>query len=580
MHMRRQSSRICPFVLVISCLLLAGCGPPPLGATPTFVAPTVLVPTSTSAPKSSTPSPTNTPLHIAGVLHLAVREDVKTLNPYLVSNASEEFVVSLLYDTLLDYNLRKGLGPNLAERWELSSDGVSLTFWLNPQARWHHGPPVIAKDVVFSFNLVRQEQFPGLVRVAALVDRVEAISPKEVRFVLLKKQADAVHLLGTQLRIVPASLWEKVSDPLHYSNLENPAGSGPFLLLERGDEGQLVLRNTRTHHCTMPRIDTLVLDISHDEDAALEALQDGDLDALGWDVVPYVASDVRDNPDSYASIKLAEAPGMRTHTLLFDLRKAPYDNRAFRQGLAQAIDAQAIIDAALAGFGDAATPGLFPPASPWRNTSITPLAGDPQQASKELEAAGFLDRDGDGLRENPDGSALQIPITCSDLPISVRVAELVAANWQSVGIQVKVEALAQDLMVPTLMQAQFGVILHSVSLNEPEMAFFYFHTSRGLIKNGRVSGFNYGGYANPQYDDVATISWEEQEPARRRELLYQLQEILARDLPQIPLYIPRVLNLHRDDRFVGWSTEPGVGLVNRTTIANLCAVGGSWTDND
>jgi len=559
---------IIPLALSISCLLLTACVSLPPNATPTPTISAISTPTSTPTVEASAPGPTNTPVHAAGDLHLAVHEDIKTLNPYLVSNASEEFITSLLYDTLLDGDLAEDLKPNLAERWELASDGTSLIFWLNPRARWHNGRPVTAKDVVFSFNLVRQ-QFPGLARVVAPVDRAEAVTTREVKFVLLDARVDIVRLLGTQLRIVPADIWSELDDPLHYTGLDNPVGSGPFSLQERGDDGRFILRNTNAHHCINPGVNRLVIEILHDEGSALQALKSGKLDALGWDVAPHIASDVRDNPDDYAGIKLVETSGIRTWALLLNLRKAPYDNRLFRQALAQAIDVKAIIDAVLAGFADAATPGLFAPASPWRNPSITPLAYDPQQASEKLDAAGFLDRDGDGLREAPDGNVLQIPISCPDLPASLRVTELVAADWQSIGIQAIVQPLAQDQVLPTLMQAQFDVMLYSISLSEPETAFFHFHTSCGRIRGGRVFGLNYGGYANPEYDELVEASREERDPAKLRELVYRLQEILATDLPQIPLYTPQVLNLCREDRFGGWSAQPGIGLLNRTVISKL-----------
>jgi peptide/nickel transport system substrate-binding protein len=579
MDVTSRPGRISLFVLSMSCLLFAACVPPQPywdtvtatpGTTPTPVAPIPVIPTSTRA-RPSTPLPTGMPVRVAGELRLAVREDVRTLNPYLASNTSEQFVVSLLYDTLLDDDSRGGFRPNLGERWELASDGVNLTFWLDPQARWHDGQPVTAEDVVFSYNLARQKQFPGLARVVARVDRAEAVGPREVKFTLLTAQANAMYLLGTQLRIVPADLWQNIDDPLHYSNLDNPIGSGPFLFVKHVEGEQLVLRSVRAHHCMVSSAGALVLEILRNEARALQALNDGELDALGWDVAPTTASDVRDNPDDYAGIRLVQAPSLRTHTLLFNLRGAPYDNQAFRQALAQSLDTQAVIDEVLMGFGDTATAGLCPTASPWQNTAITPIAFHPQQAMERLDAAGFLDRDGDGLRENPDGSALRIPIVCPDLSTPQLVAEMVATSWEAVGIAADLSTVAQDLAMPTLMEAQFGVMLHSISLNEPEMAFFYFHTSLGLLNNGYVSGLNYGGYANPEYDEIAAASLREQNPARRQELLHQLQEILAIDLPQIPLYHPRVLNLCRDDRFAGWSAEPGIGLLSRTTIAGLTA---------
>ena len=187
----------------------------------------------------------------------------------------------------------------------------------------------------------------------------------------------------------------------------------------------------------------------------------------------------------------------------------------------------------------------------------------------KLDAAGFRDRDGDGLRENPDGSALLIPISCVDLPVPLDVAELVAVNLQAVGLSTEVSAIAQDEWMPILMQAQFDVVMYSISLGEPEMTFFHFHSSRGALNEGHVSGFNYGGYANPEFDEITAAAQKEQNPVKRQELLYQLQDILATDLPQIPLYSPHVLSLFRSDRFTRWQAQPGLGLLHRTMVTNL-----------
>ncbi len=587
MRMRCRPRWLPLCVLLMSCWLLPSCVPPqqhwdvglsessqdtaapPPSAAPKPVSTSAAAPTRTQAAQPNTPIPHAVPIPAAGQLRLAVREGIRTLDPYLVTNASEEFVSSLLYDTLLMDDGPRGLAPNLARRWELSPDGVNLTFWLNPEARWHDGRLVTANDVIFSYRLASERQLPGWAPVAALVDRLEAIHADEVKFTLLTARADAVRMLGTELWILPAHLWAEVNDPLTAPSPDNPVGSGPFRFLERGEGDQLILGNTRTHHAANPSMESLLVEILPNENQGRQALQDGELDALGWDVSPSVARDVLDNADDYQGIQLAQAPGFHTQTLLFNLRKAPYNNQSFRQALALAIDKQAIVDDVLKGFGDIATAGLFPLSSPWRKAGIPPIALNPQRAGQELDRAGVVDRDGDGWRDNPDASPLLVAISCPDLPDLVRLAELVAASWEAVGVAVEVEAIAQDLVTPVMMEAAFDVLVYSISLHEPEMAYFCFHSSRGSLNNGYVLGLNYGGYSNPEYDELAAASLKELNPEQRQILLHQMQDILATDLPQIPLYHPRVLNPYRDDRFTDWSAEPGLGLLNRTTIVNL-----------
>jgi peptide/nickel transport system substrate-binding protein len=528
-------------------------------------------PFAAASPTAATHPANSAGRSTAGELHVALRENIYSLNPYLVTNASESFVVSSLYDTLADEDTQGHLVPNLAERWELSADGARLTCWLNPQARWHDGQPVTADDVVFSFNLIRQTAFPGLAPVAALVGQAEALGPAEVQLTLLKPGSETARRVCSQVRIVPVALWNSVQNPLTYANLDSPVGSGPFALSEQALDGGLVLRNTSIHHSTRPSIDKLIVDVIRDESQALEALQEGAFDLLGWDVTPATARDVQDHPESYPEIRLATAAGLTVHSLLFNLRQAPYDNPALRSALAQAIDTQAIVNQVLLGFAERGTAGLFPPASPWYDGGPSVVPFDPQQAIQKLTLAGFVDRDGDELREDPEGGALQILITFAKSDASLKVVELVVASWKAVGIKSKALALPADQIRSVLMQAKFDVILCDLSLREPEEAFFHFHSSRGVLVGGQVVGYNYGGYADAEYDRVAEAMLEEQDPERYLELLRKLQGILTTDLPQIPLYSPYVLQLYRDSRFTGWRPEPGVGLLGRTAIANLGA---------
>jgi len=509
---------------------------------------------------------------VAGELHLAVRENIRSLNPYAVENDSEAFVVSLLYDTLLELGLQGDLASNLAQRWEVAGDGISLSFWLNGQARWHDGQPLTAGDVVFSFTLARQHQLPGLAHIVAGVDRVEAVNPGEVKFTLLSPRADALRLLGTQLPIVPAARWREVEEPASYPNLEAPVGSGPFLFVKLVEEEQLVLRNAASHHAFAPSVDSVVVEILRNEDQALEALREGQLDALGWDANAAAVRRVQQDPEAYPGVRWLEAPGERTQVLLFNVRRAPYGDPALRRALALAIDTYTIVQEVASGFGDAAMGGLFPPSSPWRSAGLEPLPFAALQAVKELDAAGFADRDGDGFRELPDGGALTVGVTCSDLAETQGIAERVAANWQSVGVSAQVLPIAQDMMVPALISATFEVALTEVSLAEPAMAYFYLHSSRGVLNDRGVSGLNYGGYANAEFDELVRLAQKELDENQRQVLLDRLQEILATDLPLIPLYHPSVLCLYRDDHFTGWRATPGDGILSRAVIAGLTAI--------
>jgi peptide/nickel transport system substrate-binding protein len=149
---------------------------------------------------------------------------------------------------------------------------------------------------------------------------------------------------------------------------------------------------------------------------------------------------------------------------------------------------------------------------------------------------------------------------------------LVVDHLGVIGISAEVVAIAQDEWVPMLMQAQFDVALHELSLSAPELAYFHLHSSRGLLNNGYLSGLNYGGYANAEFDEIASEALRELDPVRLQQLTQQMRDILTADLPRIALYSPQVLSLFRSDRFSGWTAQPGHGLLHRASVTGLAPV--------
>ncbi len=512
---------------------------------------------------------TPTPYVPAGEFHLAVREDIKTLNPFLGTNGAERLLISLVYDTLLDPVSQVNPAGNLAHRWELHPEGRSLTFWIDPQAHWHDGLPVTADDVVYSFNLVRTQRLPGWVGLAAQVDRVEALSASEVRFSLLNNRGDILQQLGMKLPIIPAAAWDSIDDPAQFTNWDEPVGSGPFRLVQRTAGQQVVLSSVPAHHHSPARMDTLVIEIIRDEQKALQSLKNAEVDLLGWDVAPGVVSTIERQPDAYPNLVTMAAPGPVVHSLILNLRKPPFNDRDFRQALTLAIDADAIIQEVIMGYGQPALASLVPPNSPWHPGSVTPVPFDRQQAVAKLDSRGYADHDGDGVRETLEGEPLQIKIACVDLPSPLLIAQMVAVNWKAVGIAATVTKVAQDQLLPLLTEAQFDAVLYQTALRDAEAAFLAFHSSGGSINGGRVVGQNYGGYSNALYDEVVEALWEEHDVLQQQQLLAQLELALASDLPQIPLLCPYVLNLYRADRFIGWEAVPGEGLVTRFTLVGL-----------
>jgi len=567
-----RSSRFWLSLALCVCALF-GCAAPPRRrtATPTVSVPAPRPTLAESSPAPVTPAPTPVPeaYAVSGELHLAVRENIRSLNPFATTNDSEAFVTRLIYDSLLDYQPARGFLPNLAERWEFRGDGSRLTVWLNPAARWHDGAVVSAADVVFTFGLIRRGTLPGWADIAAAVDRVEAISPQEVQLTLLDTREEILRQVCTRVPIVPAALWQAVPEPATYANLEHPVGCGPFVLEFYTDAERLVLRNSQRHPARALTVATLVIDIVRDETRALEELNAGRVDALGWDAQPAMVADVRDHADKYPGLHWNQAAGAKQRVVLFNLRLAPYDDARLRTALAKAVDVAGIIRQAAFSLAEPATSDPFAPSSQWHDAGRAAPAYNTQAAVAALEAAGYHDTNGDGIRERPDGSALLIPILCAKVETEQKIASLIVAGWKAVGIAAQAVPVAPEQVLPALMGGSFEAVLTELDLVEQSALYDCFHTSQGELRGGRVVGRNYAGYASAAFDRTVELLLEARNDRERLDLTRQAQRTLAEDAPWLPLFSPNVLSLYSGTRFEGWSPVPGIGLLDRHVIVGL-----------
>jgi peptide/nickel transport system substrate-binding protein len=511
----------------------------------------------------------NQPSTTTNILRIATDQDPKILNPFLAFSDSETFTIGLIYDTLLNNDPEKGLQPGLADEWSFGDGGMSISFKLNPKAQWHDGKPVTAADVVFTFEMVKAK-IPQLGRVVANVTKVEAVNKNEVKFTLSQVWPDAPNYIGNTISIVPKAAWEKVSDPANFPNLDKPIGSGPFMLKERAEGQRVVLASTGKHYRIKPIITQIRLDVVSDQTVGMMALRKGDYDTVLWQVSPTLALAPVQSPHLYPFMEVVKAPGTSTKTLLFNLRKPPYDDAKFRQAVAKAIDTKTIIDKALQGLADPLGPGLVASSAPWYNSQIPMVTFDADKAVAELEAAGYKDTNKDNARETPDGKPLKLTIIAPSTQPETDVADLIVANLDKVGIKAEAKPLALDAFLQAMRIGDFEAALSGPSVStQPGMLFFYFHSSRGAITDGRIVGFNQGGYNNPEFDKLATASAQEVDGAKRKDILFQMQAMIANDMPQVPLYVPKVLQLYRTDVLDGWVVKPGAGILNIDSYAQL-----------
>ncbi len=351
----------------------------------------------------------------------------------------------IFHSTLVKVNNKNQIENDLAENYEVSSDGLEYTFYLRKGVKFSDGNPLTASDVVFTF---RKAQTTPSSADTSMIEKMTIVADNTIVFRLTKPWSMFPYNVS-EIGIVP----EKKYDA-NYSN--NPVGSGPWKMVQFQREQQIIIEPNEHYYGPKPKLKRVTI-IKLDEDAALAAAQSGKVDLL-WVNAEYGKHKV-------AGMNLLEIPTISG--LVFNLPTTPEytdakgvvrGNRvtadpAIRKALNIGVDRKRIIENALNGFGTVATG--FSPELPWTNRETLFSDARREEAKQILAEAGWVDTDGDGIREK-NGIKAEFVITgrSSDLEV-YNLAVAAAQDAKQLGIHIiakseaKAEALKNAPRIPT-----------------------------------------------------------------------------------------------------------------------------------
>ena len=337
-----------------------------------------------------------------------------TLNPGTAVLAEAYTIFDLVFDSMYQLQLDGTYTPELAESVEVSEDGTVWTFTLRDGFQWSDGEPLTAEDVAFSYNLYKnQVDFPYLNTYTTYFESIEAPDDKTVVITLSEPIPNMESQLVFQF-VVPEHIWaEHADNPVEFENVEM-VGSGPFKLVDYAQNQFVSLEANKDHPVNPPKVDGVVFQTFDNQDALVQALRTGQVDMITE--MPKPAVPALRNEEN---IEIVTGPpgSPSVADIIFNVTNAEscpegvgvctghpaLQDRDVRLALAHATDKQQIIDVALLGFG---TPGLtlIPDSlGIWYNDTLEDYAFDIDLANQILDDAGYLDTDGDGIREMPDG---------------------------------------------------------------------------------------------------------------------------------------------------------------------------------
>ncbi|MFO7893431.1 MAG: ABC transporter substrate-binding protein [Longimicrobiales bacterium] len=433
-----------------------------------------------------------------GTVVVGVRADFSGLNPVTNTSIDTDQVLKYgLFTPLIRYNDAFEPEPWLAESWALHGD-TAVTFTLRDDVTWHDGEPVTAADVKFTFELAKTPETGSLIGGVYLsrVASAEVIDAHTITFRLTRPHAQALE--DFWWAPVPEHLLAGVEPDGLARAMYNraPVGSGPFRFGEWRANDRLVLVPNASFPEALggPAEARVVFRVVPESATLLTELLTGG-----------VHVDIAVEPDQTRQIERAERltlhsfPGNTLYYLGWNNRRAPFDDRAVRRAMTLATDRQELIDALLAGYGARAT-STVPPWHPY-HPDVAPLPHDPDQARALLDAAGWRDRDGDGVRENDAGEALAFTVMTSERPLNRAMVEVIQSQLAAVGAAVEVRALEFQTMLSLHRGRDFDAVLSNWVLDNFQMAaapFALFHSSQAGIEGSA----NRSGVRSPRLDSL------------------------------------------------------------------------------
>jgi peptide/nickel transport system substrate-binding protein len=440
--------------------------------------------------------------------------------------------------------------PWLAERWEWRADGLELIFLLRDDVLWHNEVPLTAADAAFSFEVYRSDTESVVRGLFALVETLDAASERELRVRFTARDANWL-FNAASLPIVSrdqyADFWQGMTasgqtlSGFDWSRTL-PVGTGPWRITE-WDAAEVRFNRFDRYWGREPWLDQLQVAAVDGPRARLEAWQDGDSQLL-WPVRFRELQQLDDAtgtlyPVPAASVMFAAFnfanPNQPAGSLWTDLR--------VRQATSQAINRERYAEEVFGGFTRWDAAGTV--AQPWaHDDESTSSAFSPEAASVLLTEAGWVDYDGDGVREDVNGWQLRpVAIVREDSrPELAAVMARVVRDLAAVGIALSVEVLAPDTFDDRwITRRDYDLIAYAYD-QLPGFTDFDLYGSAWDIRNN-PAGWNPGGYTNADADAaieefLAAIAVERQAIALRR-----LQRIVNEDLFGIWLGFPQDLVL-------------------------------------
>ncbi|HIC89964.1 MAG TPA: peptide ABC transporter substrate-binding protein, partial [Anaerolineae bacterium] len=458
----------------------------------------------------------------------------------------------------------------------VSEDGLTITYHLLDNVVWSDGEPFTCDDVKFTWEAVTNPD-SGAVSTTGY-DKIEAVECPDDYTAVVKFKEFYAPYLSLFYAIMPRHATGDPANMQKWVYNWHLIGTGPFKMVEwvSGDHITLVKNDKYREYPDKPHLDRIIVRIIPSREVGKALIRSGEIDIL-WDLIEADVPEFQDNPDIVINMRpssgverlvvnladpeldATDDPLNHPHWALGDLR--------VRQAIQYAIDKQFIVDKLLYGLAQVGTAELN---IGWATVDIPPSEYNPDKAKQLLEEAGWIDQDGDGIREchgclyAEEGKPLRLKIqTTTGNKLREECEQVLMEMLQDVGIQLYIENVPSSVLFGSWASGafrkhgHFDILMYTTSdgVDPQSQMEGYFAPWKMPTEANRGTGYNYARWVDEEFGKWIKLAGSTPDLEKRKEYYQKASERIAAGLPHIYLYARSEIHLTRK-RVQGFRTNP------------------------
>lgn len=455
-----------------------------------------------------------------------------TLIPLLASDSASHEVAGRIYNGLVRYDKNLNLEGELAESWDVSGDGLTITFHLRKGVKWHDGREFTSRDVLYTYRVTIDPKTPTAYADAfKQVKSAEAPDSHTFRVTYGKPFAPALESWG--MSILPAHLLE--GKEITRSELaRRPVGTGPYIFKEWVAGQKITLDSNKEYFEGRPYINRYIYRVIPDSSTMYMELKAGALDMMGLSPVQYRRQ--TDTPEFLSRFNKYRYPASAFTYLGYNLRHPLFADRRVRQALTSAINKDEIVHGVQLGMGQKAH-GPYKPGTWAYKPDIRDFDYNPERAKRLLAEAGWGETNSDGILVK-EGKPFRFTIlTNQGNAERLKTAQIIQRRLKKIGIDVKIRVIEwASFLSQFIDKGNFEAVLLGWSISPDPDMFDIWHSSKTGPKE-----LNFIGYKNAEVDRLLEEGRGTFDQEKRKSRYFRIQEILAEDQPYTFLYVPDAL---------------------------------------